>query len=351
MNFDQNINKLLVTCLRLILLVSSAFFLYQGASCQPGKRLFTVVFYNVENLYDIYDDPRVNDNEFLPGSKKQWTKEKYGKKLLDISEILAESGGNNLPILIGLCEVENRRVVEDLATSGKLKKGEYSVVHMDSPDPRGIDVALMYRKNYFTPGYVRTLPVILDGKAGLSTRDILYVKGTLNGKYELNILVNHWPSRIGGVQQTEKYRLTAASVVRSITDSLFKISPNAKIIVMGDLNDTPDNPSLRDVLAAVHPEKALHPSLVNLMYPGHHNGEGSYNYRGSWDMLDNLIVSSSLLKTNGLHVDNTRGFVFQCAWMTYTNPQGQQAPNRSYAGDRYVGGVSDHFPVFMRLVK
>lgn len=342
--------NLFITGLRNILIVIS-FFIFQTASCQHGKNSLTVVFYNVENLYDVIDDPKVNDNEFLPESKKEWTKERYIKKLEDISRVIYETGENSLPALIGLCEVENHKVVEDLAITGKLKKGNYGVVHADSPDPRGIDVALLYRKGEFTPRFFRSVPVFLEGKAGLSTRDILYVKGNLRWGDEIHILVNHWPARTGGVQQTESGRLTAARVVKNITDSLFSISPDVNIIIMGDLNDTPDNKSLRQVLEAVHPDRAKHPSLANLMYPAHQDGEGSYNYRGSWDMLDHIIVSSALLKDNGLKVENRRGYVFRRDWLTYTNPQGQQAPNRTYVGNRYVGGVSDHFPVFMRLVR
>jgi predicted extracellular nuclease len=323
----------------------------QNSTGQRSARSLTVVFYNVENLFDTVDDPRVNDNDFMPDGKNEWTTERYLRKLQDLSSVLSETGGRNLPFLIGLCEVENRTVVEDLAISGKLKRGRYQVVHQDSPDARGIDVALMYRPDEFSVSAYYAVPVMLPDRSGLSTRDILYVKGNTKQGEELHIFVNHWPSRAGGLQQTEANRIAAAEVLRGKTDSLFSINPDVKIIIMGDLNDTPDNKSLREVLGAVHPEKHNHPSLVNLMYPSHHNGEGSYNYRGSWDMLDNIIVSSALLRTDGLRVENNQGYIFQRDWMTYTNPQGQQAPNRTYVGPRYVGGISDHFPVYIRLVR
>lgn len=323
----------------------------QYSTVQPTARSLTVVFYNVENLFDTVDDPKVNDNEFLSDSKNEWTTERYLRKLQDLAIVLSETSGRNLPFLIGLCEVENRTVVEDLAITGKLKRGRYQVIHQDSPDARGIDVALMYRPDEFSVSTYYAVPVMLPGRSGLSTRDILYVKGNTRQGEELHVFVNHWPSRVGGLQQTEINRIAAAKVLKSKTDSLLSLNPDVKIIVMGDLNDTPDNKSLREVLGAVHPEKHNHPSLVNLMFPAHHNGEGSYNYRGSWDMLDNIIVSVALIKADGLRVENKQGYVFQRDWMTYTNPQGQQAPNRTYVGPRYVGGISDHFPIYFRLVK
>lgn len=335
----------------LIALVLFQIVLCQSSTGQRSGNSLAVVFYNVENLYDTVDDPKVNDNDFLPGGKNNWTEEIYQKKLQDLATVLSETGGRDLPFLIGLCEVENRKVVEDLAKTGKLKRSRYQVVHQDSPDARGIDVALMYLTDEFTVSASYAIPVLLPERVGLSTRDILYVKGNTRHGEELHVFVNHWPSRVGGLQQTEKNRIEAARVLKSKTDSLFRINHAVKIIIMGDLNDTPDNKSLREVLQAVHPEKKTHPSLVNLMYPAHLRGEGSYNYRGSWDMLDNIIVSSALLQPEGLRVENAQGYVFQRDWMTYKNPQGQQAPNRTYAGPRYVGGVSDHFPVYMRLVK
>lgn len=335
----------------LIALVLFQIVLCQSSTGQRSENSLAVVFYNVENLYDTVDDPKINDNDFLPGGKNNWTEERYQKKLRDLVTVLSETGERNLPFLIGLCEVENRNVVEDLAKTGKLKRGRYQVVHQDSPDARGIDVALMYLTDEFTISASYAIPVLLPERVGLSTRDILYVKGNTRHGEELHVFVNHWSSRVGGLQQTEKNRIEAARVLKSKTDSLFRINHAVKIIIMGDLNDTPDNMSLREVMQAVHPEKKTHPSLVNLMYPAHLRGEGSYNYRGSWDMLDNIIVSSALLQPEGLRVENDQGYVFQRDWMTYKNPQGQQAPNRTYAGPRYVGGVSDHFPVYIRLVR
>ena len=212
----------------------------QNSTGQRSAKSSTIVFYNVENLYDTTDDPKVNDNEFLPDSKNEWTPTRYLRKLQDIAALLSETGGRNLPFLIGLCEVENRKIVEDLAMTGKLKRGRYKVVHQDSPDARGIDVALMYRPGEFSVSYNKAVPVLLPDRSGLSTRDLLYVKGNTRHGDELHVFVNHWPSRVGGLQQTEANRIAAAMVLKSKTDSLFSINPNVKVIIMGDLNDTPE---------------------------------------------------------------------------------------------------------------
>jgi predicted extracellular nuclease len=315
---------------------------------RPGSGDYTVIFYNVENLYDIDDDPAVNDNEFLPGSRKSWTSDRYVKKLDDIVSVLAAAGGSSMPALIGLSEVENRKVVEELSLTGNLKKGNYRIVHEDSPDGRGIDVALMYRKDFFNVIGHKAVPVILPERSRATTRDILYVWGTAPGGEELHLFVNHWPSRTGGVQQTERDRIAAARVLKAKADSLFSLNPKVNIIIMGDLNDTPSDKSLQEVLGAAHPGKDG-AKLVNLMYPAHLRGEGSYYYRGSYDMLDNMIVSSGLMETEGLSVRNGEGSVFIRDFMNFTNPQGHTVPNRTYVGDRYTGGISDHYPVYFVL--
>ncbi len=316
---------------------------------RQGSGDYTVVFYNVENLYDVFDDPAVNDNEFLPGSKKSWTKERYSKKLSELATVLVATGDRNLPVLIGLGEVENRKVVEELAVTGGLRKGKYGVVHEDSPDGRGIDVALMYRQDFFRLLGHQVVPVILPERNRATTRDILHVWGNAPGGEEMHLFINHWPSRSGGVQQTERDRIAAARILKGKTDSLYSVNPEIKIIVMGDLNDTPPDRSLQEVLGAVHPERKDGAKLVNLMYPAHLRGEGSYYYRGSYDMLDNMIVSTGLMGKEGLSVKNGEGYVFIRDFMTFTNPQGHKVPNRTYVGDRYTGGISDHYPVYFTL--
>lgn len=339
-------------------LLLSGFILMIGIQfgCSPGVPFsksgseLSVVFYNVENLYDTIDDPVVNDNEFLPDSRKAWTQERYLRKLQDIAAVMNEAGGGNPPSLIGLCEVENRQVLEDFVITGRMKRGRYGIVHQDSPDGRGIDVAFLYQRGRFTVKGHEVVRVMLPQRTRLSTRDILYVWGDTKEGDELHIFVSHWPSRVGGVQQTENHRLAAADVLRGKTDSLFRVNKDIRIIIMGDFNDTPRDKSIKETLGALHPDEMIHPSLVNLMYPAHIRDEGSYYYAGSFDMLDHVIVSSGLMTGNGLTVSKEEGFVFIRDWITYTNAQGHKVPNRTYVGDRYTGGISDHFPVGFTLI-
>ncbi len=250
--------------------------------------------------------------------------------------------------MIGLCEIENGKVLEDLVNDKYLAQGKYKIVHYESPDNRGIDCAFLYRPDEFKVISSRPVHVSFAGEPDFHTRDILYVKGkTLNGE-EMHIFVNHWPSRIGGEEQTEYARVTVASLLKSKIDSVQNVNPSAEIIVMGDMNDEPSNKSLAEVLGASKPGNN-NSNLVNLMYPVHEEKLGSYYYRGNWNMLDNLVVSSNLLDDKGFRCKDKQGHVFHQSWMEYKNTNGVLSPNRTYGGSNYYGGISDHFPVYMSL--
>jgi len=318
-----------------------------------SKKSFTVVFYNVENLFDTLDDPLTEDDEFTPGSEKNWTPERYQKKLEDISKVLSSINKKELPEIIGLCEVENRKVLQDLVKTGKLKKKEYGIVHEDSPDARGIDVALLYRKDEFKSISHKRIPVVFRFDSSLKTRDILYVKGKASGSGILHIFVNHWSSRREGRQQTEQKRIFSAVTLRKSVDSIFNLEPEAKIIIMGDFNDEPTNMSLHSVLNATNKRKnAGLRDLYNLMYDKHNfENAGTYSYKGNWNMPDNLIVSRSVITDKkNYRVDYTGGKIYRDDWIMYDNPKiGELTPNKTYGGNMYFGGVSDHLPVFMVL--
>jgi predicted extracellular nuclease len=312
------------------------------------KRNLTIVFYNVENLFDTENTPGGNDAEFTPESEKKWTPERYQKKLEDISKVLASVNQKELPEIIGLCEIENRGVLNDLVKTGPLTGGGYEIAHFESPDFRGIDVALLYRPNEFKVSWSAPVKVTFVDEPNFTTRDILYVKGETLNREEFHIFVNHWPSRIGGVEQTEPKRIAIARLLKSKIDSVQKINPEANIVVMGDMNDEPSNKSLNEILVAKSPE-VKNAALVNLMYPLHQIKQGSYNYRSNWNMLDNIIVSVGLLDNKGFQSVNKQGFIFREEWMEYKNNKGEISPNRTYGGPNYYGGVSDHFPVFFQL--
>ena len=321
-------------------------------SCAPWKnaayRNMTVAFYNVENLFDLENDPRKNDDEFTPESEKQWDRAKYNKKLADISRVISGINEGDLPEIVGLCEVENEQVVSDLIQTGLLAGGQYKIVHYESPDFRGIDCALIYRPEEFKVIDHYAIPVRFNDDSAYTTRDILYVKGRTRNREVFHIFVNHWPSRVGGVAQTEPKRVAVARILKTKIDSVRSAGSKAHIIVMGDMNDAPDNKSLLEVLDA-QPPSTPGATLVNLMFPDFNDGKGSYNYRGNWNMLDNLIVSSGLLGEKGFRCVEKKGHIFREEWMEYQNRDGEISPNRTYGGPNYYGGVSDHFPVYFRL--
>lgn len=311
------------------------------------KRNLTVAFYNVENLFDTKNTPGGNDAEFTPEGKNKWTEERYNKKLDDISKVLSSINKKELPEIIGLCEIENREVLDDLVKTELLSGGDYKIEHFESPDFRGIDCALLYRPDEFEVVKSSPIKVGFADDLKFTTRDILYVKGETKNGEEFHIFVNHWPSRIGGLDQTEPKRIAVAKLLKSKIDSVQNANPDANILVMGDMNDEPSNKSLNEILTAKSPEDE-NAEFVNLMFPIHKNKQGSYNYRGTWNMLDNIIVSPNLLDKKGFQCKEMQGSVFHEKWMEYEN-KGEMSPNRTYGGPNYYGGVSDHFPVYIQL--
>lgn len=320
------------------------------SSCTSAKKTlrneYTVISYNVENLFDTVDDPKIPDEEFLPTSEKKWDSERYQKKLNDLVRVITEINPKELPEIVGLVEVENRTVLEDLTLTGALKNQKYGIIHEESPDYRGIDVALIYRQDAFQEVSHETLPVVFPDDPEFKTRDILHVTGKIKKK-TVHIFVNHWPSRIGGDEKTEPKRVLAASVLKSKTDQILAEDPSARIIIMGDMNDEPANKSLYETLGAESPDSGAR--LVNLMMPDDAKSMGTYFYSGNWNMLDNLVVSDALIKGKRFRVVDDKGFIFTNDWMTFTNKNGAKTPNRSYVGNKYVAGVSDHFPVYLKL--
>lgn len=315
---------------------------------------FVVMFYNVENLFDTEDDPVTLDDEFTPESEKQWTRERYEKKLDDLTEVFISVDKKNLPAIIGLCEVENRQVLQDLISNRKMKRAEYGIVHEESPDIRGIDVALLYRTDLCEIETWRAIPVNIPSDS-ITTRDILYVKGKTSGKEELHFFVNHWSSRRDGEKETERRRIYASVTLRKVVDSILNFEPEAKIIIMGDFNDEPTNNSLHTYLNANNKRRnATSRDLYNLMYDMHNvERKGTYSYKGNWNMLDQIIVSQAIIHdSTGLHLDFTSGTILREEWMMYRNPKiGEETPNKTYGGVSYFGGVSDHLPVYCILRK
>ena len=303
-----------------------------------------VAFYNVENLFDTVDDPQTLDEEFTPTGKKAYTEARYAEKLDRIAEVIQRL---DYPALIGLSEVENRRVLEALLATGRLRNHRYGIEHFDSPDVRGIDVALLYRKDLFQAAGATALPIQIPPGIveDYTTRDVLLVEGRLAGD-QVRVLVNHWPSRRGGLAQSEPKRTYVAAQVRRAVDSISLQQPDAQFIIMGDFNDEPDNRSLMSVLGAqLTREGNMDDVLFNTVAEQDKKGEGSYNYRGNWNMLDQIILSGSFLDDDGLQY--LRSVVYRDSALLFDHPKYGLTPNRSYGGPRYYGGYSDHLPVYV----
>jgi len=303
-------------------------------------------------LFDTINDPTKDDETFLPNADRKWDAKKYAAKLENLSKVIA-TGADMLPAIVGLCEVENETVVKDLANTNNLKSANYGYVHYNSPDERGIDVALLYNKNKFKVKSSKAIHVTLPGDTIDFTRDILLVYGELNinGKKEMiYVFVNHWPSRSEGEEVSAPKRAAAALTLKHAVDSLNAKFENPNIIIMGDFNDTPVDNSIQKILMANGVANSyVNESLVNLMTNMQAMGLGSYNFRGNWQALDQIIVSASLLNGKSLEVNTESTLFVKKDWMMYHNDKYGDSPDRTYAGIKYIGGYSDHLPVFVDL--
>ncbi|WP_282126230.1 endonuclease/exonuclease/phosphatase family protein [Marinifilum flexuosum] len=332
---------------KLLLLISVAFVI---ASCNQQTKDYTVAFYNVENLFDTINHPEKWDDDFTPEGKLKFNGERYQDKLEKLAQVLSSMDTLRLPSIIGLCEIENKKVIEDLCKQETLIEGNYGIAHSESPDKRGIDCALIYKKEDFKYLKHEAIYIQFPWEPNYKTRDILYVEGII-GTDTVHIFVNHWPSRRGGLEKSEKNRVFVAEQLKSAVDGIQTKNPTAKIIIMGDFNDEPTNKSVSQTLNAGNNQNSSNPSyLYNLVYNMDAKGEGTYNYRGNWNMLDNLIVSNSLLNDkNGLHTSFDAGKIFKEEWICYKNKKGILVPSRTYGGLNYYGGYSDHFPVYFKI--
>ncbi len=310
-----------------------------------NNRDFTVAFYNVENLFDTINDPLIDDDEFLPNAKKVWNSIRYDDKLEKLALAISNMGGG-IPALVGLCEIENTGVLNDLIQQSTLNESNYKIVHYNSPDQRGIDVALLYSTNLMTLIKSEALPVKMP-EGERPTRDILHAQMQVKKHGLIHVFVNHWPSRAGGEEATEPRRLASAKVLHSKVNEILGIHENAYIIIMGDFNDYPDNVSLRDALSAKPAEEDG--LLINLMAGLNDSKRGSYNYRGEWGFLDQIIVSRAFANGKGLEVINGSTAPYFSKEMIYINDSGEESPNKTYSGNTYYGGYSDHLPVYTRI--
>ena len=306
------------------------------------------MFWNVENYFDTYDNPSTTDEEFTPTGDNRWGRARFEKKRDDIAKtiLLAADQYGDLPALIGLAEVENAFVLQELLEETPLARTQYKYIHKDSPDSRGIDVALLYREELFTPVETKYIGF------SFPTRDVLYTKGVVNGLDTLHIMVNHWPSKRGNEESSGRKREYVSLKVSHVVDSILLRNPAANIVLMGDFNDTPDSSPLKNL-----------GKLTNLAKWAD-GAEGSYKYRESWSMIDQFLVSDNLIKEESSIKEKNEAFRPQWIY-THRNmeifaPEALFAedatymgvkPKRTYSGPRYLGGISDHLPVVFKLYK
>lgn len=348
----------------LLLIIISSFVITCSAQNKAQKNVseldfndergyFRIMAYNLENYYDPFDDSLTSDEDFTPTGNHFWTWNKYKDKQNKIFKVMAAVGGWELPDLVGFYEVENRFVLNDLIKSTPLKWRTYEIVHKESPDLRGIDVALLYRSDKFKLISSQFIKVVFPFDTAKKTRDILYAKGYTKDFDTLNIFVNHWPSRLGGQTESELNRQTVAALLRSKLDSIFKSDPMSNVIVMGDFNDEPDNSSITDVLKALHNYDTLVPGqLYNLAwYMKEKKGMGSLKYQGEWGLIDQIMVSSSLLKKdNSIYTTIDNAKVFNPDFLSEPdNAFIGSKPFRTFVGFKYNGGFSDHYPLYLDL--
>jgi predicted extracellular nuclease len=304
-----------------------------------------VMFYNVENLFNPTEDSITSDEEYQPTGMRGWTYNRLKRKQINIAKVVLAVGGWDPPELIGVCEVEDYSVLYGLANDTPLKNFGYKIVHRDSPDPRGIDVALLYRPDKFKVLFSRPFPIRFPFDTASRTRDILYVKGIACKRDTVNIFVNHWPSKFGGATTTIPKRKYVASVLRILSDSLLTMNPNANILIMGDLNDSPYDESVSKVLQAKMDSTNLaHNDLYNMLAGvGLSWKKGTIKFREEWETIDHIIVSKTLLShttPHGMQIFDAP-FLLQDDEVWFG-----KKPFRTYYGAKYIGGFSDHLPVY-----
>lgn len=318
---------------------------------QNEYNAFVVVSYNVENLFDTVNSPLFEDDEFTPSGSKRWTADRYEKKLDDLARVILSVPGKELPGLVGLAEVENRKVLEDLVERQELRPGQYRIVHEEGVDPRGIECALLYRPSLFRYLSHEYIPIRDTVDPEYLYRGILHVTGTGPDGSNLQIYVNHWKSRSGGALETERQRFLYAITLKEHLELMQSREPGSKVIIMGDFNDEPTNRSVIDGLSALNKRRNMQPGeLYNLFYDLHNlKGEGTYNFRGTWNMLDQVMVSYNLLnQAEGLSTGYDRGHILKEEWMLFDSERyGQKLPSSTYGGPEYYGGPSDHLPIYV----
>ena len=316
------------------------------------QKYYSIGFYNVENMFDTIHDEGKNDYEFLPKGTNKWNSKKYSNKIKNIASVLAQLGVELQPAgaaIVGLCEVENSNTLNDLTRSKELANKKWEYIHIESNDSRGIDCALLYDPKQFTPIARQLIPYKNSGGSRHRTRGYLVVSGTL-AKENIHIIVNHWPSRYSKSPSRER----AATQIKTIKDSITRLHPETKLIIMGDFNDNPDNVSLKDSLAArryISETKKAH-DLYNPYWDIlRKEKRGSIKYRDRWQLYDQIIISGNMCEKNSRGLKYAKSDIHKHPHMINSKGRYKDYPKRTIADDRWLNGYSDHLPVVIYLYK
>jgi len=319
--------------------------LLQVAHVQAQKGNHTFAFYNVENLFDTEDDPAIDDAEYLPTSELKWEETRLATKFNRIARVLDSLGDADGPEIIGFAEIENRQVVEMLLNHDRLKSKKYQLVHFDSPDARGIDVGIAFKSDLYKLNFAKPLAVTLKDEPNFATRDILLAQFSA-GKTHFYVLANHWPSRRGGEETSRPKRQAAAEVARITVDSILSRDPQAKIMLIGDFNDEPFDSPVQFLVNGISGSTAL----INAMEPLKRNNVGSLYFQKKPNLIDQIIFSPGFVNPKSKYaVLPASASVFNPTWLQESDERFAGQPFRTFSGKKYLGGYSDHFPVFIHV--
>jgi hypothetical protein len=338
--------------IKYLLLTLYCHLIFAGAYPQDHSEEYNILFYNVENLFDVTNDPVTSDDEFTPEGSRRWTSRRFNRKIINLSKVILNSSGWEPPQMIALCETENRYVIEKLLAFTPLSHLEYNIIHKNSPDDRGIDVAFLYDPDVFNPIDYHYYPLTEGDGRLVKSREILYVSGVIGRSDTLHIFINHWPSRYSGLLESRELRILAARTLRSCVEKLYRDYINPKIVIMGDFNDQPGDKSIVEYLN-VSPGNTNYcaDSIYNLSSDWSARDLGTTKYKTQWYVFDQIMVSGSLLiNKSGLYTDKESARIINMPFLLEPDDRyGGVKPLRTYYGYEYKGGFSDHLPVILQL--
>ncbi|MCC9167252.1 endonuclease/exonuclease/phosphatase family protein [Pontibacter harenae] len=315
------------------------------------ERIQTIAFYNVERLFDTANDTATDDDVFTPTGYLKWDEQRYQQKVKNLAAVIKSIGGENGPAIIGLCEIENKEVLNDLVHTEALEKSNYAIIHYDMPDEQGLDVAFLYKPKVFSPITNQSISIPFEDK-NFKTRGILLVKGKLLGE-DVTLYVNHWPPRsraTKGSREDDSRLKEAAATLRKLIEQQQELNPSANIILMGDFDAEPKSEVMENILkASGRPNPVFNEELFNPFYMHFIDGKGSYFNRADFQMIDQIIVSKSLLTGKGLELVRGSATIHRPDFATIRFGRYRNTPRKTYTGTTYLGGYSDHFPVYIQV--